>query len=413
MAVKLQRIGYGQVERQHMAAPHNGQIYAQLPALDNEGKAITQLENGQFLKYDYANGKAWVGTADDGKEWFLVYNEEKLYDERRQNHKDFVMKASDMSDGKIYPRLLRTFVGDIFTTNTFRTASTTSGSGAETTTTYGNTVTGPDDVITIPNITAGDYAIRELVAPEGYEKVETLFKFRVSFDANGKATVTSLGTDLPGSYDSEKDLISFENDPIKVTSEKGGMKVVVEEEGTGRRVPNATVEIEAPNGVKFPDGSTKIIVTTDENGEVTGYKDKSGKFIDLTTGLTPGDYKITVTKVPEGYKVTTGKTEVVTVKPGEVAEHLALIGTAVKKDEQTTEKTTETTTQKPSDTPSTEVKQPNTTTTPNAPSTPQKDTTVVNTGDSTNVVPIIIVMIISLIGIIFLVSRKRKMRYEY
>ena len=114
------RIGYGQVERQHMAAPHNGQIYAQLPALDANGKAITQLENGQFLKYDYANGKAWVGTASDGKEWFLVYNEEKLYDERYQNHRHFAMKASDMSDGTIYPRLLRTFVGDIFTTNTFK-----------------------------------------------------------------------------------------------------------------------------------------------------------------------------------------------------------------------------------------------------------------------------------------------------
>lgn len=371
-----------------------------------------------------------------------------------------------------------------------------------------------ESVKTFDDITAGDYAIKELVAPTGYELVETLFKFRVSFDASGKASVTSLGTDLPGNYDSTKDLITFENDPIKVTGKlsvhvveektnrdvpdatvlveapdgtqktyktnskgeivdengktpidvapgkykitvtqvpegyevtvgetaeitvpengearheakilpkSGGLKVKVVEEGTNREVPNATVEIEAPSGTTFPDGSTKIIVTTDEHGNVTGYKDKSGKFIDLTTGLTPGDYKITVTKVPEGYKVTTGKTEVVTVKPGEVAEHLALIGTAEKKDEQTTEKTTETTTQqttetttqKPSDTPSTEVKQPNTTTTPNAPSTPQKDTTVVNTGDSTNVVPIIIVMIISLIGIIFLVSRKRKMRYEY
>lgn len=150
------RKGYGQVERQHMAAPHNGQIYAQLPALDASGNPITQLENGQFLKYDYAHGKA---TTSGDIEWFLVYNEEKLYDERRQNHKDFAMKASDMSDGKIYPRLLRTFVGDIFTTNTFRTASTTSGSGAEATTTYGNTVTGPDDVITIPDITVGDYVV--------------------------------------------------------------------------------------------------------------------------------------------------------------------------------------------------------------------------------------------------------------
>lgn len=153
MAVKLQRIGYGQVERQHMAAPHNGQIYAQLPALDNEGKAIPQLENGQFLKYDYANGKAWVGTADDGKEWFMVYNEEKLYDERRQNHKDFAMLAKDMSDGKIYPRLLRTFVGDIFTTNTFRTATTGSGNDVV----PGVTVNGPDQEITIPDLQEGNY----------------------------------------------------------------------------------------------------------------------------------------------------------------------------------------------------------------------------------------------------------------
>ena len=137
------RKGYGQVERQHMAAPHNGQIYAQLPALDNEGKAITQLENGQFLKYDYAHGKA---TTSGNIEWFLVYNEEKLYDERRQNHKDFVMKASDMSDGKIYPRLLRTFVGDIFTTNTFKGPK--------------GTVTDKEGKITdIPDLAIGDYVV--------------------------------------------------------------------------------------------------------------------------------------------------------------------------------------------------------------------------------------------------------------
>lgn len=146
------RKGYGQVERQHMAAPHNGQIYAQLPALDDSGDPITQLENGQFLKYDYAHGKA---TTSGDIEWFLVYNEEKLYDERRQNHKDFAMLASDMSDGKIYPRLLRTFVGDIFTTNTFRTETTGSGESAV----PGVTVTGPDQVITIPDLQEGNYVV--------------------------------------------------------------------------------------------------------------------------------------------------------------------------------------------------------------------------------------------------------------
>lgn len=141
-----ERIGYGQVERQHMAAPHNGQIYAQLPALDANDKAIIQLENGQFLKYDYANGKAWVGTASDGKEWFLVYNEEKLYDERYQNHRHFAMKAADMSDGKIYPRLLRTFVGDIFTTNTFKGPK--------------GTVTDKEGKIDdIPDLAIGDYVV--------------------------------------------------------------------------------------------------------------------------------------------------------------------------------------------------------------------------------------------------------------
>ena len=139
------RIGYGQVERQHMAAPHNGQIYAQLPARNADGTPIAQLENGQFLKYDYANGKAGIGTSGDGKEWFLVYNEEKLYDERYQNHKDFAMKAADMSDGVIYPRLLRTFVGDIFTTNTFKGAAT---------------VTDKEGKITdIPDIDIGDYVV--------------------------------------------------------------------------------------------------------------------------------------------------------------------------------------------------------------------------------------------------------------
>lgn len=146
------RKGYGQVERQHMAAPHNGQIYAQLPALDASGNPITQLENGQFLKYDYAHGKA---TTSGDIEWFLVYNEEKLYDERRQNHKDFAMKASDMSDGRIYPRLLRTFVGDIFTTNTFRTATTGSGESAV----PGVTVSGPDQEITIPDLQEADYVV--------------------------------------------------------------------------------------------------------------------------------------------------------------------------------------------------------------------------------------------------------------
>ena len=115
------RKGYGQVEPNHLSGIVTGQIYAQLPAHvkgteQGSANSITQLEQGQFAKYDYAAGE--VNFTGDG-EFMLVYNEEKLYDERKQSHKDFVYKVGDFTDGKIYPRLIKTNVGDIFTTNTF------------------------------------------------------------------------------------------------------------------------------------------------------------------------------------------------------------------------------------------------------------------------------------------------------
>ena len=118
----IKRIGYGQVEPNHLSGIVTGQIYAQLPAKTNTAtsgqpsNAITQLEQGQFAKYDYAAGE--VNFTGDG-EFMLVYNEEKLYDERFQSHKDFVYKTADFTDAKIYPRLIKTNVGDIITTNTF------------------------------------------------------------------------------------------------------------------------------------------------------------------------------------------------------------------------------------------------------------------------------------------------------
>ena len=134
----IKRKGYGQVEPNHLSGIVTGQIYAQLPAHvkgTEQGSAdsITQLEQGQFAKYDYAAGE--VNFTGDG-EFMLVYNEEKLYDERKQAHKDFVYKAEDFTDKKMYPRLIRTYVGDIFTTNTFEantsdTAETTGVAIAE------------------------------------------------------------------------------------------------------------------------------------------------------------------------------------------------------------------------------------------------------------------------------------------
>ena len=72
MAITFKRDGYGQVEPNHLSAPRDGRVYAQLPAADD----ITILENGMFVKYDYAAGE--VNFDGDGA-WMLVYNEEKLY----------------------------------------------------------------------------------------------------------------------------------------------------------------------------------------------------------------------------------------------------------------------------------------------------------------------------------------------
>ena len=141
----MKRTGYAQVEPNHLSAQYTAQIYAQLPAKKADGTAIAQLENGQFLKYDYRNGRA--STTGEG-EWMLVYNEEKLYDERRQHHKDFAMLATDMADGVIYPRLLKTNVGDIFTTNAFKSTTGTAEAPS---------VTGPDQQITMTDLALGDY----------------------------------------------------------------------------------------------------------------------------------------------------------------------------------------------------------------------------------------------------------------
>lgn len=123
---QISRKGYSVVEPNHLSAQHTGQIYAQLPCADN----ITILENGQFAKYDYAAGE--VNFTGDG-EFLLVMNEIKNYDERYQSLKDFAYRVDDFTPGDatithegigpfpgaMYPRLLKTNVNDIFTTNAF------------------------------------------------------------------------------------------------------------------------------------------------------------------------------------------------------------------------------------------------------------------------------------------------------
>lgn len=85
--------GYGQVEPNHLSAQKNGQIYAQLPA----ASTIDMLENGQFVKYDYANGV--VNFTGEGA-WMLVFNEVKVYRDG-EGDADFAMLKSNYA-AKVY-----------------------------------------------------------------------------------------------------------------------------------------------------------------------------------------------------------------------------------------------------------------------------------------------------------------------
>lgn len=114
----MKRIGFGQVEPNHLSAQRNGKIYAQLPA----DESLKVLENGRFVKYDYAKGK--IDLTGEG-EWMLVFNEVKLYDDMwRESYKDFALQAADAVRGEVYSRVLKTDIGDVYTTNCLKLANT-------------------------------------------------------------------------------------------------------------------------------------------------------------------------------------------------------------------------------------------------------------------------------------------------
>ena len=82
--------GYGQLEPNHLSGQRTGQIYAQLPAK----KDIKVLEQGQFVKYDYAAKNGGEVNFTGAGEWMLVYNEVKLYREG-QVECEFAMVADN------------------------------------------------------------------------------------------------------------------------------------------------------------------------------------------------------------------------------------------------------------------------------------------------------------------------------
>ena len=147
------REGYGQVEPNQLSAQKTGQIYASLP-LD---KAVKVLQNGEFMYYDYATNMVTAGDTNTIGEPMLVFNEIKLYEPFWQtSYKDFAMirvgdnyvtsrrataEYGENSDKEqaatidpahveygyrmdgIAPRLFKTNVGDVYTTNMVETGT--------------------------------------------------------------------------------------------------------------------------------------------------------------------------------------------------------------------------------------------------------------------------------------------------
>ena len=146
------RVGYGQVEPNQLSAQKTGQIYASLP-LDEK---VQVLQNGEFMYYSYADNKVTAEPTVEGQEPMLVFNEIKLYEPFwRTSYKDFAMirvgdnyvtsklAPDEYGDGAltqgatidpahstwqagyrmegIAPRLFKTNIGDIMTTNMVET----------------------------------------------------------------------------------------------------------------------------------------------------------------------------------------------------------------------------------------------------------------------------------------------------
>lgn len=94
------RDGYGQVEPNQLSAQKTGQIYASLPLDTN----VDVLQNGEFMYYDQASGKVTATDSTGLAEPMLVFNEIKLYEPFwRTTYKDFAMIRVNHIDNSTTP----------------------------------------------------------------------------------------------------------------------------------------------------------------------------------------------------------------------------------------------------------------------------------------------------------------------
>jgi len=168
--------GYGQVEPNHLSAQRTGQIYAQLPAAAD----IDVLENGQFVKYDYANGVVdFTGIG----EWMLVFNEVKIYREG-QSDADFAM-IKDNYVARVYSPIK----DDGFNDTTANYAATVTMDQYTDARNYSTQTV----VETLADGTTANRVIKNLTSADPYEFDSTNNPFRETYDYPTKNL-------MPGAY---------------------------------------------------------------------------------------------------------------------------------------------------------------------------------------------------------------------
>ncbi|MBQ8951165.1 MAG: hypothetical protein IJ065_08455, partial [Eubacterium sp.] len=137
-----------------------------------------------------------------------------------------------------------------------------------------------------PEVPAGEYTVTIKDVPKGYD---------ISTGEKGDVTVPKNET---GKHEAV------------IKTERGGIVITVYDEETGNVVPNAEVTITTP------DGNTKTFIT-DSEGQVKEYS-KTDEYGNYTQE--PGTFTYVVTKVPTGYKVTTGESQTGVVEAGKLTE---------------------------------------------------------------------------------------------
>lgn len=120
---KINKIGYGQVEPNRLAAQQTKSIFGQLPLADE----VAIAENGMALVYDQVEGK--VRYASEGEIVQLHMSEIILEDDRHKEDSDFVVMNTAATKLQVamsaHPRLYNLTVGDKFITNVYKAANQT------------------------------------------------------------------------------------------------------------------------------------------------------------------------------------------------------------------------------------------------------------------------------------------------